>query len=322
MKAPTVSIILPTFNRLKYLRPAVDSIFTQSFADWELIIADDGSDEETRTFLGTLAILPQVKVLWLSHMGRPSAVRNAALREAQGEYVAFLDSDDLWLPSKLGVQIQSLRCRSARKWAYTGFTIVDAAGDPRPGERDGRRPAPDGWILEQLLRMEAIVASPTVVACRALVEHLGGFDEKLTACEDYDLWLRLATRSEVDVIAEPLVHVRRHNEHYADDITALEDWRRVLEKTRDTGLDRNLDSIVRRERAQVSAKIARSHAICGNRTGVWRTLLGSWQYSWRYRQWWLGAIEATARIFAPASVRRAVRRYRSRTVGVQAGAKS
>lgn len=316
MNAPTVSIIVPTFNRLKYLRPALDSVLNQSFADWELIIADDGSDEETRDFLSPLTILPRVKVLWLSHTGRPSAVRNAALREAQGEFVAFLDSDDLWLPSKLELQIRSLRCRRARQWAYTGFTLVDGAGDPRPGGYGDPWPSPEGWIFEQLLQMQAIVAAPTVVASRSLVEHLGGFDQDLWACEDYDLWLRLAANSEVDVIRESLVYVRRHAEHYADDLMALGAWKSVLEKTRSAGLDRRMDSILQRERAKVSSMLANRHAICGNRGGVWQALLQSWQYSWRHRLWWFGAIGAIARAYAPAGVRKAVGSYRRR-VGEQ-----
>src|SRR2546423_477819 len=97
---PVVSIILPTFNRLKFLRPAVDSVFAQTFTDWELIIADDGSDAETSTYLATVDNPPRTRVLWRSHTGIPAAVRNAALREAAGTYVAFLDSDDLWVPQK------------------------------------------------------------------------------------------------------------------------------------------------------------------------------------------------------------------------------
>jgi glycosyltransferase involved in cell wall biosynthesis len=322
MQAPTVSIILPTFNRLKYLRPAVGSILAQTFEDWELIIGDDGSDAETHTFLDTLITLPHVRLLRLSHTGSPGAVRNSALREARGEFVAFLDSDDLWLPSKLDIQIRSLRHRSACQWAYSGFTIVDAAGDPRRDVNDGRWPAPDGWIFEQLLKMEAIVAPSTVVVRRSLIERLGGFDEQLRVCNDYDLWLRLATHSEVDVVKEALVHLRRHNEHYADDITSLEDWRRVLEKTRNAGMDRRLDLIWQREHAKVFTRLARSHAVCGNRLGVLRTLLRSWQYAWRYRQWWSGAISATARVFAPPGMRRVVRRYRRRSADAQAGAKS
>lgn len=312
MNAPTVSIILPTFNRLKYLRLAVDSVLAQSFADWELIIADDGSDGETRSFLTTVATAPRVKMLWLPHTGRPSTVRNAALREATGEYVAFLDSDDLWLPSKLEVQIRSLRCHGTRQWAYAGFTIVDGSGAPRPDGNDRRWPCPEGWIFESLLKMQAIVAAPTVVACRSLVEHLGGFDEGLRVCEDYDLWLRLASRSEVDVIRESLVHVRRHCEHYADDLSALEGWKSVLEKTRGGDLDRHLQFIVQGEVAKVSSLIARRHAMSGDRSGVLQTLLRSWRHSWRYRQWWLGAIAAIARLFVPAGMYRAVRECRRR----------
>jgi len=119
MTTPTVSIVLPTFNRLPYLRAAVDSVFAQSFQDWELIIADDGSDAETSAYLQTVAGMPRVKLLCLPHTGNPPAVRNAALREAHAEYVAFLDSDDIWLPRKLESQLASLRCRPTRKWSYT-----------------------------------------------------------------------------------------------------------------------------------------------------------------------------------------------------------
>src|SRR5262245_55647877 len=99
--SPVVSIVLPAFNRLVYLRAAVASVFKQSFTDWELIIGDDGSDEDTRAYLGTLDQPPRVKVLWLAHTGNPAVVRNAALLEAKGEFVAFIDSDDEWLPDKL-----------------------------------------------------------------------------------------------------------------------------------------------------------------------------------------------------------------------------
>jgi GT2 family glycosyltransferase len=326
MPVPTVSIVLPTFNRLKYLRPAVDSVLAQSFTDWELIIADDGSDEETRAYLGTLATQDRVDVLWLSHTGWPAVVRNAALREARGEFVAFLDSDDVWLPSKLEMQVRSLRRHGARRWSCTGFTNVDAAGRPRPSrnERSGRDPgwpSPEGWIVEQLLKMEAIIPLPTVLACRSLVEHVGGFDESLYVCEDYDLWLRLAARSEIDVVRESLVLVRRHTEHYASGMDMLEGWRTLLEKARCAGLGPRVDSILQRERARTASRLARSHAVSGSPSGVLQTLLHSWQYSWRYPQWWLGAIAATARLYAPASMLRTVRRYRG-GIGAEPGARS
>src|ERR1700722_1926163 len=125
--SPAVSIILPTFDRLAFLPAAIASAFAQTFTDWELIVADDGSSADTRTYLKTLNDPPQVKVLWLSHSGKPAVVRNAALREARGEFVAFLDSDDIWLPKKLETQIASLRRHAQRKWSYTRFVLVGEA---------------------------------------------------------------------------------------------------------------------------------------------------------------------------------------------------
>src|SRR5687768_13275178 len=104
---PEVSVVLSTFNRLNYLRESVDSVCAQSFRDWELIIADDGSAEATTDFLSTLAD-PRIKVLLLQHSGNPATVRNAAIREARGRFVAFIDSDDLWLPLKLERQLAAM----------------------------------------------------------------------------------------------------------------------------------------------------------------------------------------------------------------------
>ena len=98
---PLVSIILPTFGRLEYLRQTVASVYRQTLRDWELIVADDGSDAETRAYLRTLEADSRVRLLWLTHTGIPAIVRNSAARSAGGEYVAFLDSDDLWAPEKL-----------------------------------------------------------------------------------------------------------------------------------------------------------------------------------------------------------------------------
>ncbi len=118
--AASVSIILPTFGRLEYLRATVASVYRQTLQDWELIIADDGSDAETRAYLRTLEADSRVRLLWLTHTGIPAVVRNGALREARGEYVAFLDSDDLWAPEKLSRQVAMLRSRPLCGWCYNG----------------------------------------------------------------------------------------------------------------------------------------------------------------------------------------------------------
>jgi glycosyltransferase involved in cell wall biosynthesis len=305
-----VSIILPTFNRLEFLRPAIESVFAQTFEDWELLIADDGSEADTRTYLGTLSDPPRVKVIWLPHTGRPSVVRNAALREAQGEYVAFIDSDDIWLPKKLETQIDSLRRHAERKWSYTRFAVVDSTGNSTASHTRSS-PAPAGWILEKLLEAHTVIALPSVVVSRQLIEQLGGFDEELVMCEYDELWFRLAAHSEIDGIDAPLTLVRRHGQHSGNDILAWQDRRRVFEKALRASPGGHLGSILRRLRVEMSAGLAKSQAASGMRLGVLNTLASSARYSWRYPQWWSGALRALARALAPAAVRNTVRKYRS-----------
>ena len=198
---PTVSIIMPTFNRLNFLRASVDSVFAQTFQSWELIVADDGSEGETAEYLSKLADLPRVRLLRLAHTGNPGAVRNAALRVARGEYVAFLDSDDVWMPTKLEVQLAALRASGDCHWSYTDHVRINDAGQSINSERNPRRTLPDGDIVEALLRLRAGTPTPTVMAERELIERAGGFDQQQGLHEDYDLWLRLALLSKVLVLA-------------------------------------------------------------------------------------------------------------------------
>jgi glycosyltransferase involved in cell wall biosynthesis len=309
--SPAVSIIVPTFNRLKYLRATLTSVFEQTFQDWELLIADDGSDADTQAYLQRLDDPPRVRVLWLAHSGRPSIVRNAALRAARGEYIAFIDSDDLWMPTKLETQLASLRCHAARRWSHTKFILVDEFGAPTPWMRGGGWPVPDGWILEKLVKSQTVISVPSVVVSRELLEQAGGFDEQLVMCEDYDLWLRLAMRSEIDAIDEPLTLVTRHGEHSGNDTTSFRDCLRVFDKVLRADGTEHLRSILREKRAEVIAGLASSQAACGNRISALRTLLSSAHCCWRYPQWWRGALQATARAFVPQTVRAVARRHRN-----------
>jgi glycosyltransferase involved in cell wall biosynthesis len=308
---PTVSIILPTFNRLPYLRTAVDSVFSQSFEDWELIIADDGSGSETQSYLQTIAGRPRVKWLSLAHSGNPPAVRNIALRAATAQYVAFLDSDDIWLPGKLAAQVASLQSRPTRKWGYTRCRVVDASGHPLAGKPTLEQRAADGPILESLLRGKATVVQSSVIVSRELVMAVGGYPEDLPICGDYELYVKLALQSEIDLVDEPLVLVRRHGEHYYDDVTALLELRRFLDRVRRSGVATPLDSILRERCALLSAGLAKGYAAAGSRLRAVRTLIASASSSWRYPGWWHGAMAATGRAFGPAWLRTAVRRYRT-----------
>jgi glycosyltransferase involved in cell wall biosynthesis len=308
--SPAVSIIIPVFNRLRYLRAALESVLAQSFQDWELLIADDGSDDHTRDYLRTLPDGNRIKVLWLAHTGNPSAVRNAALREATGEYVAFLDSDDVWTQGKLQAQIARLHPLGAFEWSYTAFALIDGSGSAIPRPSIQRSASIAGRTLERLVRGDTLIVTPSVVVRRELIELVGGYNEELMACEDYELWMRLAARAEADFIDEPLVLVRRHADHSFDDITCLENQRRAIEITQRSGVAGHLNNLLTGRRAMVSANLAKAHALDKRRWRVLAALFESAPYSWRHAAWWTGALEAMVRAFAPQRALLALRRYR------------
>jgi glycosyltransferase involved in cell wall biosynthesis len=313
MGPPTVSVILPTFNRLKLLRPAVESVFAQTFRDWHLIVADDGSEGETARFLTSLGAEPRVTVLRLAHRGNPAAVRNAALREARAEYVAFLDSDDLWLPEKLEVQLGVQRARPGRRWSYCAEYLMDAQGRSHPGQGADGRALAEGAIFEKLLNFEASLSTPCVLAERSLIEEVGGFDEGLRYWEDYDLWVRLSLRSEVAAISQPLVRVRSHAEHYSADRPGVYEARfLLLEKIARLASTPRQHALLRRERARTAAALATVHASLGARGAALAMLWRSRSGAWHDRDWWPRAARTLARALAPSWLRGRLRRLRAR----------
>ena len=183
-RAPLVSVIVPTFERREAVGRAARSVLAQTFRDFELLVVDDGSRDGTREAIGALGGL--VHYLWQPNRG-VAAARNAGLRRARGELIAFLDSDDRWLPEHLAVIVALMSRHPEAVLASTS-----------PGySRRGRAPVERSWTVEPLpamiTRPIAGFVSSTAVR-RADVEALGGFDESLPTFEDTDLWLRLALR--------------------------------------------------------------------------------------------------------------------------------
>lgn len=307
MQPPQVSVILPTYNRLRFLPAAVDSVLGQTLKDWELVIADDGSDSETLEYLRTLERFPGVRVIRLAHSGNPGAVRNAALRVARGQYVAFLDSDDVWMPTKLEVQVRALRDSADCRWSYTDHIRVDAAGNSINWQRNPNRTLPQGDIVEALLRLHAGTPTPTVMAERALIEKAGGFDEQQGLHEDYDLWLRLALLSKVLAIGEPLSCVRRHNEHFSGgEVRNFQARLRIFAKVQ----GRVPSAVLRTERARQAGGLAGAYAAAENGAGVWQTIVASWPYSWRSFHWYTACARAVLRVSAPRRILALVRQVR------------
>ena len=308
---PAVTVILPTYDRLEYLQAAVASVLAQTFTDWELVIADDGSGTGTQAYLSSLERTAGVRILRLAHSGNPGAVRNQALRVARGNYIAFIDSDDLWMPAKLETQVDALRRTSSCRWSYTALIRIDADGQELPTERVRYRPIESGAIFERLLTLEIAVATPSVLAERGFIEELGGFDEGQLYFEDYDLWLRMSVRSHALAIAEPLVCVRNHAEHYsANRVGVYESRFRLIEKMAGIASTQRQRTILREERAKTALSLARVHAGGGRGSKALGML-------WRSRQralqpkWWPQACGIAARALAPAWLATIVRRRRA-----------
>jgi glycosyltransferase involved in cell wall biosynthesis len=293
---PTVSVILPTYNRTRFLKLAVDSVYAQTYSDWEIIAADDGSGEETRAYLQSITG-PRVRTVWLPHSGNPSRVRNAAIEAAVGRYLAFLDSDDAWAPTKLEKQLAALRERQSSRWSYTACDQIDANGDPLAKKNLRNIVRPEGWIFEQLLTLQIGIAMPTVLAERSLVEEAGGFDEQQRFGEFHDLCLRLALKGQVVVVRESLCSVRTHDEHYSSDkIADHAGWMRLYEKMADFTAVPRLRAHCARMRAATSLKMAREQGVSGDFRGAWSTLRAASRFSWRYPQWWWGVMKGLVRI--------------------------
>lgn len=221
----TVSVIIPTFNRWATLPRALDSVLSQSRLPDEIIVVDDGSTDATADELPRR--FPDVTCLRQANRG-VSAARNAGIGHASSTWIAFLDSDDEWLPEKLARQLETLAtqphlqiCHTDEIWVRNGRTVKLAQRYEKAG----------GFIFQRCLPVCAIGPS-TVMIHQELLARLGAFDETFEVCEDYDLWLRICCDTEVAYTDEPLV--RKHGGH-ADQLSTthwgLDRYRiRALEK--------------------------------------------------------------------------------------------
>jgi glycosyltransferase involved in cell wall biosynthesis len=307
---PNVSVILPAFNRTEFLKLAVESVFAQTYADWEMIIADDGSTEQTRAYLRSIGA-SRVRTIWLRHSGNPSRVRNTAIDAANGRYLAFLDSDDIWAPSKLEKQIAALRDSTRARWSYTMEDLIDEHGRPIANDGLPTFALREGWIFEPLLRLEVAISMPTIIADCELIDEIGGFDEQLRFAEWHDLCLRLAMKSAVVVVRESLCSVRIHSEHYsADKIAEQVGWMQLYEKMADLVPSRSLRSYCTQVRAETSLKLARLQGGHGNYRAALSILRKSLAFSWRYPPWWWGALKRVVRPAVPNVLISIVRRHR------------
>jgi O-antigen biosynthesis protein len=202
-----VSAIITTFNRERFLDAAIRSVVSQTFGDFELLVLDNSSSDGTAALVGRQA---DPRIRYLRHAPLTvAAARNLGLRTARGEFVAFLDDDDEWLPEKLERQVGAFRRAPAGVGlVYGGFTRIDEEGVAAGTHRATLR----GRILPALLaQRDAFTGSASNPMMRAeVLRALGGYNEALVTSEDWELYLRLAERYEVEFVPDVIVRIREH----------------------------------------------------------------------------------------------------------------
>ncbi len=287
---PTVSVIIPTYQRAGFVGQAIDSVLAQTYTDYEIIVVDDGSTDNTRDVLTGYG--DRLRVIYQENRGA-GAARNTGIRAAQGRYIAFLDDDDLWFPHKLERQIPILDANPEAALGFTDLVGFDVNGIRETRYSEHYPPLIDGGATA-LFRYN-FIGGATVCARRRCLEEIGLFDETLLAT-DYDLWLRMIEHWPFRYLDEPLYYYRQSPDQQQRNAGAMnESVVRVKEKA----YDRNL-AIRHLPRATLDTvyfagylSLARRHLSAGRRRearsvlqryrarrGVTRPYLKLWAASW------------------------------------------
>ena len=216
---PKISVIIPTYNRSRLIRRCIDSVLHQTFQDFEIIVVDDGSTDNTKEILSAYG--NSIRYFFQHNWG-PSRARNAGIDQARGDYITFLDSDDFFQKTNLGKKILSLEDKPSMGWTYSDCQYIDENGEyiNRGSQRHkyaNRKVS--GKIFEELLYKRNFIATDTVMIKKSVLEDVGRFDEKICSLEDYDLWLRVSAKYPVHLINEVLVYVTERPNSLSNDFS-------------------------------------------------------------------------------------------------------
>ncbi len=296
---PRVSVVIPTYNRAGAVCEAVQSALDQTYSDLEVIVVDDGSTDDTAQRVGE-RFGGDARVVLVSqpHSG-PGAARNRGIERARGELIAFLDSDDVWYPEKLELQLRRLD-ESGAALVFSDFVFPDGVGERTRFQFTGFA---GDTSLRGIVEKRFPLCTPAVVARRRDLQEAGLFDESLPCAQDWDLWIRLIARRPAAYVERPLGRVRRAGDNlsYSRLLEKWECWLRVWEKNEALLLAGGCSRAgQRRRRAHAHKKIAQLQRRLGNYPRArehylrwWR--LAPWQprgllgWAWVSLREWLGA---------------------------------
>lgn len=224
---PKVSVVIPAYNAMIYLSETLDSVLKQTFTDFEVLIINDGSTDSIVTWASGITDL-RIRLISQENQGLPGS-RNTGIAHAQGEYIAFLDADDLWELTKLEKQVRCFKENPTVGVVYTWTLLIDEYSKPT-----GRIFASqaEGNVWRELLETDVISNGSSAMVRRDCFEAVGVFDRTLTSAEDLDMWLRIAVHYQFAVVKEPLTLYRQYSSSMSKNRQRMfQNLRTVIEKT-------------------------------------------------------------------------------------------
>ncbi len=243
-----ISVIIPAYNRASFLDEAIQSVLDQDYfvqndsSSFELLVIDDGSTDNTREIVRSFG--DKVNYHFQEHKG-VSAARNLGLNLARGDYLCFLDSDDIWKKDKMSVQMSFMKTFPKAKVCYTEETWIRRGVFVNPQKKHQKY---SGWIFDKVLPL-CLISLSSALFRREVFEEVGKFDEELLACEDYDFGIRLAHKYPIYLLSKPLIIKRGgHSDQLSRKYRAMDGFRvKALEKALQLGLTPPQEMLVRQE---------------------------------------------------------------------------
>lgn len=218
MKDPLVSVVIPNYNYAKYITATVESVLAQTYPKIEVIVVDDESKDDSLEVLTSFG--DRIKVITQKN-GGVSRARNYGAETSKGEFLAFLDADDIWLPTKIERQMERLLKDGAVGLVHCSMTYIDSAGNVLGEITEGT----EGYVGDKMLRFDGggvIGAGSTSLIRKEVFDEVGGFDPRMSTAADWDISYRIAAKYKVAVVKEPLVLYRQHNTNMHGNIGAME----------------------------------------------------------------------------------------------------
>lgn len=304
---PKISVVMPCYNAERYIEAAISSVLDQDWPQLEVVVVDDGSSDKSAELVRNN--FPGVKLIQQVNQG-VAAARNNGILQAQGDWIAFLDADDIWLQGKLRAQWNLLSGAPGARMAYTAWQVWNST-DPVPlpeylsalldqASDAGRWTGPTGWIYPQLL-LDCEVWTSTVLTHRSILEEVGLFDTTLRIGEDYDLWLRASQVSQILRVPRPYALYRMHASSITKSVPEINHRNFVISRalnrwgygSPDGTEARKID--VDRALAKSWSDFGSAHLTVGNMTSARLAGVRALRSDWRLISGWKVLLKAVAR---------------------------